>query len=72
MDHTKKKKDASTQGERTINNIIMVYGKLVKLFRINILFNSEVLLWKGLLRKMKSIYKESVKTGKVEALQKGV
>lgn len=50
-------------------NITVIYGKLVKLFKINLVFNSEVLLWKGLLRKMKSIYTGGVKTGKVEALQ---
>lgn len=37
-------------------NLTMVYGKMVKLFKINIVFNSEALLWKGLVRKIKNIY----------------
>lgn len=68
MDDTKKRRDASTQQENT--TIRHNHSKLVTLFTINMAFNSEAAVWNCWLRKMKSTYTESMKTVKVEALQK--
>lgn len=44
MDDTKKRRYASTQQARTTSE--HNHGKLVKRFKTNMVFNSEVLVWK--------------------------